>query len=254
MDFMNRNQQSNSGRPGTIFSAGAPSEAEQPAPHEEHKPKAEKHEHGQNGPTAPIQKWFRWGGGAAVIVVAILIAAALALFISFKPASEAELVNTDKLQAVFLTNDQVYFGKITSVNSKYIVLTNIYYLQTSSGSTATKTTAASNNISLVKLGCELHKPQDQMVISQEQVSFWENLQTDGQVAKAVASYQAANKSGQKCDTTNQTANPVQGGADTTNNTTNNTNSNTTNTNSNSNSTNSNTTNNTNSTNNTNKNQ
>jgi hypothetical protein len=65
-----------------------------------------------------------------------------------------------------------------------------------------------------------------MVISQDQVSFWENLQADGQVAKAVKSYQDANPNGQKCSTTTQNTNPVQGSADTTNNST--TNQNTTN--------------------------
>lgn len=221
MDFMNRNQQS-SGRPGTIFSAGASNEPEQPAPHEEHKPKAEKPAHNHASGDVNESKWYRLGGGAAVIIVALLIGAALALFLSFKPAAESELVDSERLQAVFLTNDQVYFGKITSINDKYVVLSNIYYLQTSS----TNKTTTSNNISLVKLGCELHKPQDRMVISQEQVSFWENLQADGQVAKAVKSYADANPNGQKCDTTNQSANPVQGGTDTTTNT--NTNNSTTN--------------------------
>jgi hypothetical protein len=182
----------------------------------------------------PNSSWFRWGGSAAVIVVALLIGAALALFMSYRPANEGDLVDSSKLQAVFLTNDQVYFGKITTINQKYLVLTKIYYLQTSSASNTSKSSSSSNNISLVKLGCELHKPQDRMVIQQEQVSFWENLQTDGQVAKAVKSYQDANPNGQTCDTTSTNTNPVQGGTGSTN-----TNSNTTNTNS---STNTNTTN------------
>lgn len=208
MDLMNRNQQS-SGRPGTVFSAGAPNEPGQPASQDEHKPKFEKPTHNRGSGDVSGSKWFRWGGGVAVIILAVLIGAALALFVSFKPAAESDLVETSKLQAVFLTNDQVYFGKITSINNKYVVLSNIYYLQTASSS---KTTTASN-ISLVKLGCELHKPQDRMVIKQDQVSFWENLQADGQVAKAVKSFTDANPNGQKCDTTNQSADPVQGSGD-----------------------------------------
>lgn len=218
MDFMNRNQQSNGGRPSTVFSAGAPTEPEQTNPPVEHRPKAEKP--GRSGSSWSPNKWFRWGGGAGVIIVALLIGAALALLLSYRPASEADLVDNTKLQAVFLTNDQVYFGKVTSVNQKFLVLTGIYYLQTSTGSTANKATATSNNISLVKLGCELHKPQDRMVISQSQVSFWENLQGDGQVAKAVKSYQDANPNGQNCSTATPSTNPVQGSTDTTNNTTN----------------------------------
>jgi hypothetical protein len=215
MDFMNRNQQSNSGgRPSTVFSAGAPSEPEQSTAPVEHRQKEEKSSR-RGGMPMPNSSWFRWGGSAAVVIVALLIGAALALLVTYRPATEGDLVDTDKIQAVFLTNDQVYFCKITAINKKYVVLTNIYYLQTS-GSTTDKNKTANNNsnISLVKLGCELHKPQDRMVIQQDQVSFWENLQSDGQVAKAVKSYQETNPNGQTCDTTSTNTNPVQGSTST----------------------------------------
>jgi len=64
--------------------------------------------------------------------------------------------------------------------------------------------ATSNDVSLVKLGCELHGPEDEMLINRDQVIFWENLKADGQVAKAVAEYQKQNPNGQKCDTTTTT--------------------------------------------------
>lgn len=231
MDFMNRNQQPNGGgRPGSFFPGGAPQE-QQPAPAADHKSHADKPSRRGNS-NFPGSNLFRWGGSAAVVIVALLIGAALALLLTYRPSTEGDMVDTDKLQAVFLTNDQVYFGKITSINKKYLVLTNIYYLQTSSTGTNNKT-ATGNNISLVKLGCELHKPQDRMVIHEEQVSFWENLQSDGQVAKAVKSYQDANPNGQTCNNTSTSTNPVQGGTGTTNpntNTTPTTNTNPTNTN------------------------
>jgi hypothetical protein len=112
--------------------------------------------------------------------------------------NENKYVDTSKLQAVFLGTGQVYFGNVKALNDKYFVLTNIYYLQTSSSSTSTTSTAANTSVSLVKLGCELHQPYDQMVINRSQVTFWENLQSDGQVAKAVAAFEKANPSGQKC--------------------------------------------------------
>ncbi len=201
MDFTNRGQQQNS-RPTNPFNPGSRPEEPNQKPKPEHSV--------TKTITESKSKWLRWGGGAIVIIVAVLIAAVLALFIGFKPASEAELIDTDKLQAVFLTNDQVYFGDITSINNKYLVLSNIYYLQSSSKTSANKTT--SGDVSLIKLGCELHKPQDHMVISQDQVSFWENLTNDGQVANAVKQYEKANPKGQNCDTANPQSNPVQGSA------------------------------------------
>jgi hypothetical protein len=37
-----------------------------------------------------------------------------------------------------------------------------------------------------------------MVINSDQVTFWENLQDNGQVAKAVSSFEKQNPNGQKC--------------------------------------------------------
>lgn len=130
------------------------------------------------------------GKVALLVAVAVMLLAVIGMLIFSGNKSEKTLVDGNKLQAVFLTNDQVYFGKITDLNSKYVVLSNIYYLRTQSGDT--NTTTANNNVSLVKLGCELHKPYDRMVINRDQVQFWENLQSDGQVAEAVASYAKTN--------------------------------------------------------------
>jgi hypothetical protein len=150
---------------------------------------------------------------AAALVALLLVAVAFAVS-SGKGDNEDKFVNADKLQAVFLNTGQVYFGKITELNSKYFVVTNIYYLQTSSNGTSTTAAAANTSVSLVKLGCELHEPYDKMVINRDQVTFWENLQGDGQVAKAVATFQKQNPSGQKCSaqgtsTSGSTTNNVQ---------------------------------------------
>lgn len=150
---------------------------------------------------------------AAALVALLLVAVAFAVS-SGKGDNEDKFVNSDKLQAVFLNTGQVYFGKITELNSRYFVVTNIYYLQTSSNGTSTAAAAANTSVSLVKLGCELHEPYDKMVINRDQVTFWENLQGDGQVAKAVATFQKQNPSGQKCtaqgaSTSGSTTNNVQ---------------------------------------------
>jgi hypothetical protein len=83
-------------------------------------------------------------------------------------------------------------------------MSNIYYLRVNQTvQPDSKNTNNNNDVSLVKLGCELHGPQDQMVINQDQVIFWENLKSDGQVAKAVATFQKNNPDGQNCSTTSQ---------------------------------------------------
>ena len=101
-------------------------------------------------------------------------------------------------QAVFLTNGQVYFGKIGSTREDYVTLSDIYYLQVGpqQGSAATPNAASSTaqqQITLVKLGQELHGPVDFMHINRTQILFYEDLKADGQVVKAIQQDKAASK-------------------------------------------------------------
>lgn len=147
-------------------------------------------------------KVLRYVSAALLFSIAILLVA-LTAFMVFGDSSKNEdkYVNNKQMQAVFLNGGQVYFGNIGTLNSQYVRLTNIYYLrvnQTVQPNQATASTSA-NDVSLVKLGCELHGPVDEMLINRSQVVFWENLKSDGQVAKAVAEYVKQNPNGQKCD-------------------------------------------------------
>lgn len=133
----------------------------------------------------------------------ILVVAVVWTFVLGSPNKEASYVDNDKMQAVFLNGGQVYFGNIRDLNGSHVRLGNIYYLRVNQQvqpEQKTETTS-SNDISLVKLGCELHGPEDEMLINRDQVVFWENLKTDGQVAKAVTEYVKQNPNGQNCDTT-----------------------------------------------------
>jgi hypothetical protein len=41
---------------------------------------------------------------------------------------------------------------------------------------------------LIKLGKEVHGPEDAMIINRDQVQFYENLKSDGEVAKLIDQY------------------------------------------------------------------
>lgn len=144
-------------------------------------------------------KWGRMAFVGMLAAVVILISAIIVLTVGGSNTdSENKFVDSSKLQAVFLNTGQVYFGNIKTLNSKYFVVKNIYYLQTSGGGSTAANTSANSSVSLVKLGCELHRPEDQMVINRAQVTFWENLGDNGQVAKAVTTFEKQNPGGQKC--------------------------------------------------------
>ena len=142
---------------------------------------------------------FQKAGTLFIGLILTLLLVSIVLLVSFtKPTSESGYVNTSKLQAIFLNTGQVYFGNVQTINPAYLVLTNIFYLQSNSSSSTSTTTSSNSNISLVKLGCELHAPYDQMVINMTSVTFWENLKPTGQVAQAVSKYYKLYPHGQTC--------------------------------------------------------
>jgi hypothetical protein len=126
-----------------------------------------------------------------VVVGSALLLAAVALWIgtgNYKSA-EAKEVNTAQYQAVFLANGQVYFGKLTDVNNKFMVLNDVFYIENQSSGDNNQNSSASTNYTLRKLGAtELHAPEDKMVINQEQVTFWENLKDSGKVVTKIKEY------------------------------------------------------------------
>lgn len=105
--------------------------------------------------------------------------------------------NVSDYSAVFLTNGQVYFGKIQRDSTDtQLDIVDIYYLQVGnqsvqqSGSTPTPSPSASAqpDIQLVKLGKELHGPNDRMHINRQQILFTESLKNDSKVIAAIKDY------------------------------------------------------------------
>ena len=90
-------------------------------------------------------------------------------------------------QSVFLTNGQVYFGHL-SASGNFLKLTNIYYLNVPASTTSgDQLKQTQTKPELVKLGNELHGPEDVMYIESDKVLFWENMRDDSQVVKAINS-------------------------------------------------------------------
>lgn len=106
-----------------------------------------------------------------------------------------EAVDTDGYQAVFLNDGTIYFGKLSDGEPGQWRLEDIYYLQVDGGeatnvqSTSQLEELDSTQISLAKLGSELHGPEDVMHIIPANVLFWENLKSDSQVVTAIRDFQ-----------------------------------------------------------------
>lgn len=151
---------------------------------------------------AVVKRGVAGGGMLSKLLAISLILVALAVLVGYAGKAYGAMtadtaVKTKQFQAVFLTNGQVYFGKVSKIDDSYVKITDIYYLQvqqTVQPKDDKATDANNQQVSLAKLGGELHGPEDVMYVSRQQVLFWENLKTDGKVAKAISDYKA---SGQK---------------------------------------------------------
>lgn len=128
------------------------------------------------------------------IIVGVLVALAVIALSGWflQRSSTAATIDNDKYQAVFFTNGQVYFGKLDQVNAGYFKLTDVFYIQAQEASANSEnpqqTASDSTDIRLIKLGSEVHGPDDEMIISKEQILFFENLKKDGKVSDSIIKY------------------------------------------------------------------
>ncbi|HSX27204.1 MAG TPA: hypothetical protein VLG25_00290 [Patescibacteria group bacterium] len=165
------------------------------------------------------KKFIGWRlASVALLFSATVVVVALILYVALGgPASENKYVQSDKYQAIFLNGGQVYFGKIKTMNDKYLQMDDIYYLSVEQQVQPDQKdqTKTQSKVTLVKLGCELHRPNNSMIVSRDQVIFWENLKDDSgenTVPGAIKKYIADNPKGQTCQaastTTNTTTTPT----------------------------------------------
>jgi len=130
------------------------------------------------------------------ILAGIIVLGALGFFGWSLAQNKGMVIDSGKYQAVFFTNGQVYFGKLKNQSSDYLHLSDVYYLQTDSDTASQNpqqaTATDQSNVQLIKLGDEIHGPEDEMIISKDQVLFYENLKSDGKVSQSIQQYKNSN--------------------------------------------------------------
>lgn len=119
--------------------------------------------------------------------------------------------------AVFLSNTQVYFGHLKDAESAYPTLSDVYYLRVTQALTPgtagsaenvsvvknskdakdkTATPAADqqvkNELTLIKMGSEIHGPTDTIRINRDHILFTETLKDDSKIVKAINDYRQKN--------------------------------------------------------------
>jgi hypothetical protein len=124
----------------------------------------------------------------AAVAVLLFTAAAHAVWNKAGRKVQEKLAVNGEYQAVFLANDQVYFGKL-ELDREWVILRDIYYLQEAKdlqSATASGTQGQPEaQVRLVKLGSEVHGPKDEMYIPKDKIMFWENLKSDSRVVQTI---------------------------------------------------------------------
>jgi hypothetical protein len=139
------------------------------------------HSNGGSNIMGPKSKKM-WVTSALVVVVLVVLGLGAGAY-SMMAANAG--VKTGQYQAVFLTNGQVYFGKLASTGDRYAKLSDIYYLQVQQSVQPADSSKDQPKVSLAKLGSELHGPEDEMQINRDQILFWENLKDSSKVVTAI---------------------------------------------------------------------
>ncbi len=92
----------------------------------------------------------------------------------------------DTWHGVFLSNGQAYFGHFYSAPGEYATLREVYYvLATQIQSQDPKEAAAPPQLTLQRLGAEIHGPKQEMRIPKTAILFVEELRSDSKLIEAI---------------------------------------------------------------------
>ncbi len=130
----------------------------------------------------------------ALVILALLVGIFGGYTVSNVIGGGAAAIDANKYQAVYLMNGQLYFGKLSELNSTHLKLTNVYYLQSNASQEAEESKGSVNsnantasNFQLIKLSGAIYGPSDEMVISKDQVLYYQNLNADSKASQLIES-------------------------------------------------------------------
>lgn len=99
----------------------------------------------------------------------------------------------DKYYGVFLDTGDVYFGKLSNKEGVFVTVEDAFYLKvtqiTEKDKSGKQTGASAPNMSLVKVGSEIHKPKNKIEIQRSHIIYIQELEQDSDVIRAINDYQ-----------------------------------------------------------------
>ena len=86
----------------------------------------------------------------------------------------------------FLITNKSILEKMTRKTDQEIILEKVFYLKADTNLTSEEQNV---KLSLIKLGNEIYKPRDQMIINRSHVLFLEEMQSKSEVMQAIERYE-----------------------------------------------------------------
>jgi len=124
----------------------------------------------------------RGGGGLALPLLALVVGLILGAIgmTAFGSSDDddpfAGRIDEARYQAVILSNDKVYFGRIRDVSSTFFALDDAFFLRETR-----EDENAQPQRALLPVNAELHAPENRMLIRKDEVVLVENLAEDSPV-------------------------------------------------------------------------
>jgi hypothetical protein len=96
------------------------------------------------------------------------------------------LISINTWKAVFLDNNQVYFGKFLNIPfTDSITLRNVYYIKAEASASTTMPGGSTGTV-ISPLSDMVHAPENTMTISRNHILFFENLQRESALVKSLS--------------------------------------------------------------------
>lgn len=157
---------------GRASTSGTPERAPQPSTRSEGRGSGPAPADRQAAPRRPI------GAVLAGLIIGLLLGAGGATFLANQDGGDdfAGSVDKTRFQAVILSNDKVYFGRISTVSDEFYELDSAFFLrETRDGEDAEPVRA------LLPVNREIHAPDNSMLIRKDEVVLVENLAKDSPI-------------------------------------------------------------------------
>ena len=124
-----------------------------------------------------------------ILVIVIIVGLGVRWKMERWERGEHEGVNRDLYQVVLLKNDQVFYGKLHDVYSRFPYLTDVYYLNAQArpvDALGRPVGDQRQKFTVIKRGVdEIHQPTDAFYIGKDSILYWENVGPNSLVAQGI---------------------------------------------------------------------